>query len=132
MPAGSGPQAVAITAVAVGTAEAVVATVGRCNFNNPGGYGNAIEFSGSFTPPATADTLTLRVRQTGVAGAQVGATYTQAFLASTPGPCSIIALDQTAFANLGQGESYVITAQYTVAGGTITGVAEVETCSPII
>jgi hypothetical protein len=132
MPAGSGPQAAAIAAVAVGTAEAVVATVGPSNFNNPGGYGNLIEFAGSFTPPATADTLTLKIRQTGLAGTQVGATYTQAFAASTPGPASIVALDTSAFANLGQGQSYVVTASYTVAGGTLTGVAEIETCSPII
>jgi hypothetical protein len=133
MPAGSGPQCTAVSGVAIGTSEAVVATLAPANFNNPNGSGNLVQFEGSFTPPATASTLTLKIRQgTTAAGTQVGATYTQAFAVSTPGPCSIIAVDASAFANQQQGGQYVITASYTVTGGTLTGVAELETVSPII
>lgn len=133
MPAGSGPLPVNVSAAAVGTAETVIATFPASNWNNGSQLGNLIEFTGQLTPPATGGSLVLKIRQGAtVAGTQVGPTVTLPVAVSTVTEVSIAALDQTAFGNLQSGGQYVVTAQYAAAaGGTITGVATLETCSPI-
>lgn len=133
MTAGSGPYAIPLSAVAVGTAETIIATFPASNWNNANGLGNLVEFSGFFTPPATAGSLVLRLRQgTTVAGTQVGPTITQAYAASTGAPCGVEAVDASAFGNAQQGGQYVLTGTYAAAaGGTITGVVSLETCAPL-
>jgi hypothetical protein len=133
MPAGSGPLPVVVAAVAVGVAETVVATFPASNWNQSLGLGNLVEFSGAFTPPAAAGSLVLKVRQGAtVAGVQVGPTITLPVASATVTSCAIDAVDQTAFAAAQQGGQYVVTAQYAAgAGGTLTGVATLETCAPV-
>jgi hypothetical protein len=134
MPAGAGPLPAAVSGVAVGTSETIIATFQASNWNNPSGLGNLVEFTGQFTPPASAGSLVLKVRQgSAVTGTQVGSTVTLPVASSTVTPAAIAELDQSAFASLQQGGQYVVTAQYAAAtGGTITGVATLETCAPII
>jgi hypothetical protein len=134
MPAGAGPLPVAASAVAVNTSETVIATFPASNWNNPSGLGNLVEFTGQFTPPATAGSLVLKVRQgTTTSGTQVGSTVTLPVAASTVTTASIAELDQSAYASAQQGGQYVVTATYAAAsGGTITGVATLESCAPII
>jgi hypothetical protein len=133
MPAGAGPLPVVISAVAVGTAETVIATFPASNWDNPTGLGNLIELSAAFTPPASAGSLVLKVRQGATtAGAQVGSTVTLPVASSTVTPAALAEVDQSAFAGLQTGGQYVVTAQFAAAaGGTITGVATLETCSSI-
>jgi len=133
MPAGAGPLPVVVSAVAVGTAETIIATFPASNWNNPTTLGNLIELSAVFTPPASAGSLVLKVRRgSTVAGTQVGSTVTLPVAASTVTPAAIAEVDQSAFALAQQGGQYVVTAQYAAgAGGTITGVATLETCSTI-
>lgn len=134
MPAGSGPMALALSAVAVGTAETVVATLPPQNWNNPDGLGNLVEFTGTLTPPATGGTLVLKIRQgTTTGGTQVGPTISLPVTASTVTPAAISAIDSTAFGNLQLGGQYVLTAQYAAAtGSTLTGVLTLETIAPLI
>lgn len=131
MPAGSGPQAVQISGVAVGTAEGVIAQLPPGNWQEI--LGTLIELSATFTAPATAGTLLLKVRQgTTVAGAQVGATFSQSVAISGLADVAIAALDTSAFGLSQQGGQYCVTAQYAAAaGGTISGVATQETVAPI-
>ena|ERR1700678_4314389 len=132
MPAGSGPWAVALNAVAVGTAEAVIATLGPPgNWNNPNG--NLLEFAGVFTPPASAGSLVIRLRQgNAVTGTQVGQTITLPFASATAGGAGISAVDASAFGQVQQGGQYVLTAAYAAAaGGTLTGVLTLETIAPV-
>lgn len=134
MPAGSGPLPVIVAAVAVGVAETIVATFPASSWNNTTGLGNLVEFSAVFTPPATGGSLVLKVRQGATAaGTQVGATVTLPVVASAATPAAITEVDQSAFANTPQqGAQYVVTAQYAAAaGGAVTGVATLETCSTI-
>jgi hypothetical protein len=134
MPAGSGPLPVVMSAVAVGTTETVIATFPAGSWNNPSGLGNLIEADLTFTPPASAGSLVLKVRQgTTVSGAQVGSTVTLPVASSTVTQAALAEVDQSAFGNLQTGGQYVVTAQYAAAsGGTVTGVATLETCAPII
>lgn len=129
MPAGSGPQVTPLAAVAVGTSEAVVATI-TGNWNNQGG--NLLEFSALFTPPASSGTLTLKIRQTGVAGTQIGVTWTVPITASVAEPVAISASDASAFGQLQQGGTYVVTASYGATGGTLSGVFTLETAAPVL
>jgi len=131
MPAGSGPQAVQITAAAVGTAEAVIAQLPPGNWNTE--LGCLVEFSASFTAPATLGTLVLKVRQGNTAaGTQVGSTFSQSVAASATADVGIAALDGSAFGLAQQAGQYCVTAQYAAAaGGTLSGVATQETVAPI-
>jgi hypothetical protein len=133
MPAGAGPLPVPLSAVAVGTAETIVATIPASSWNNTTGLGNLIELSAVFTPPASAGSLVLKVRQgTTVTGTQVGATVTLPVASSTVTPAALAEVDQSAFGAQQAGGQYVVTAQYAAAsGGTLTGVATLETCSTI-
>lgn len=131
MPSGSGPQVTPLTAVVVPTAEGVVATLAPANWQSEAG--NLVEFSALFTPPATGGTLTLRIRQgNAVAGTQIGSTWTAAATASVPVPVAISALDASAFGLAQQGGQYCVTAFYGTAGGTLSGVATLETVAPVL
>lgn len=127
----TGPLPLSINAVAVGVAETVVAVLPVSNWNNL--TGNLIEFLGAFAAPATAGSLVLKIRQgTTTAGAQVGQTITITAAISQNVPAVIAAADASAFGQLQAGGQYCVTAQYAAAsGGTITGVATLETCSPV-
>ena len=130
MPAGSGPQVVNLSAVAVGTTETVVATLPPGNWNET--LGMLLEFAGSFTPPATAGSLVLRIRQTPGTGTQVGPTITIPVASATVTQASISAVDTSAFGQSQQAGQYYMTATYAAAtGGTLTGVLTQETIAPI-
>lgn len=131
MPAGSGPQAVALTAAAVGTAEAVIATMPPGNWNTE--LGTLLEFQGFFNSPATSGSLVLKLRQgTTTAGTQVGSTASISIPVSASTQVGAIAFDTSAFGLLQQGGQYCMTAQYAAAtGGTLTGVLTQETVAPV-
>jgi hypothetical protein len=134
MPSGAGPIAVAVSTSALSTtAETVIATI-TGNWNNP--VGNLLTAALVATASGAA-TLTIRVRQGGVAGAQVtGSTsvYTFAGAAATVAVDGGQFVDTSAFAvTPAQAGVYVLTAQASVAS-TITptgGMFELETMAPV-
>jgi hypothetical protein len=130
MPAGSGPVLTPLSAVAVGTSEAVAAVVGGSWSST---LGNLLELSALFTPPATTGTLTLRLRQgSTVTGTQIGQTWTLPFTSGVAGAAAIAAPDATAYGQAQQAGSYCVTASYTATGGTLSGVLTLETVAPLL
>jgi hypothetical protein len=123
MTAGSGPQAVTATAMALaGTTEVVLATLPPMNWNNP--EGNLLEFDLTVTTTAGV-TVTFRIRQgTAVTGTQVGGNivYTAAGAATTI-PVGGAAVDSSAFGQLQSGGQYVLTAQASAAGDATIALA---------
>lgn len=135
MPAGSGPMAVPVaTAQLATTAETVIATIPPSNWNNPSGLGNLVSAFLAATSTGAA-TLTLRIRQTSLTGAQVGTSIIYVFAgAATDVPVGAEFADTSAF-GVGPtaGGQYVLTAQASVAS-TVTpagGVLELETIAPV-
>lgn len=135
MPAGSGPQVVRVTGVAVAAAEVVVATITGTWQEY---LGMLLSASVNFTPGAAQTTTTLRFRQgNGVGGALVGIAHAVTTVAAAPIELAIDEVDTSAFA-LSSGndqfgrptpQTYTLTAQTNAAGpGTINAaVVELET-----
>jgi hypothetical protein len=136
-------MAVAVaTAQLAGTGEVVIATVGPANWDTSaqasGSGAQGILASAAVVATSTgAATLTLRIRQGGVAGTQVGASSIYTF-AGAAGPLAAGALEFVDASAFGIGPTrqglYVLTAQAS-AGATITpngGVLEIETCAPVL
>lgn len=130
MPAGSGPQVVQATAVAVTVAEAVVATLPPGNW--AGALGSLVSVSANYSPAASNTAITFRVRQGGLAGALVGVARASTVANPNSYELGFETLDNSAFGQAQLGGQYVVTAQGTGAGGTLNIItAEQETVAPI-
>lgn len=130
MPAGSGPSVVQATAVAVTTAEAVVATLPPGNWNTP--QGTLITVSCNYAPAASNTALTFRVRQTSLAGALIGVARASTVANPNTYEIGFDESDTSAFGVAQQAGQYVITAQGTGAGGTLNIITvQQQTIAPI-
>lgn len=133
MPAGSGPQVIRATGVAITASEVVVATSAACNWS-AGLAGILLGVSLNVTPGASQTSLTVRLRQGGLTGTLVGITHPETTVAAQQTDISFSELDNTAFAVAAQnGATYTLTIQGNAAGpGTVNqAVLEVETTAPV-
>jgi hypothetical protein len=133
MPSGSGPVAVAVSAVAVGQTETLIATLPASSWNNPSGLGNLVQLVGGiFNAPTTGGTLTLRIRQGGLTGTLVQSSPPLTVAANAILAAPISGLDQSAYAAAQQNGTYALTAVYAAAaGGTLDGQLSLQTCAPV-
>lgn len=131
MSAGSGPQVVQATAVAVTTAETVVAQLPAGNWNTPAG--TLISVSANYSPAVSGTAITFRIRQgTTTAGALVGVARTSTVANPNSYELGFETEDTSAFGQQQQQGQYCITAVGTGAGGTLNIItAEQETVAPI-
>lgn len=131
MSAGSGPQVVQATAVAVTTSEAVVATMPAGNWQN--NLGTLISVSANYSPASTGTAIVFRVRQgTTTGGTLVGVARTSTVANPNSYELGFETLDNSAYGLAGQQAQYCVTAQGTTAGGTLNIITvEQETVAPI-
>lgn len=132
MPSGSGPSvSTALLQASIGAAEVAVLQTPVSNWND--NIGNVIGVVINYNASG-AQTLTVRVRQgAGVAGALVGSADAIAIAAAGVSVISTEQADNSAFAQLGQGQVYTVTLQSSIAGpGTVNrGLVELETIATV-
>ena len=131
MSAGSGPQVVQATAVAVTTSEAVVAQLPAGNW--AGALATLISVSANYSPSVSGTAIVFRIRQgNSTAGALVGVARTSTVANPNSYELGFEAMDNSAFGQAQQQGQYCVTAQGTGAGGTLNIIAvEQETVVPI-